>query len=168
MRREILLAVPCLLLALLVQTAIVSRIRLLDGTADLVLVLVAAWALQERVRSGWVWGAAAGLLVGAVTGLGWLPYLGGYLGAVALARLLVHRVWQAPLLAMFAVTLLASLAILAGSHLLLVLSGVELSFGTTFTRIILPSTLLNLLVGIPVHSLMRDLARGLYRDWTTE
>ena len=55
-----LFAFPILSLAIMLQTAIVSRINLLAGGADLMLLILAAWALQERVATAWHWAALAG------------------------------------------------------------------------------------------------------------
>lgn len=159
MRRDILLVIPVLLLALILQTAIVSRMALLSGSADIILLIVAGWAVQERVRSAWVWGVAAGFMVGLVSAAPWYVYLVGYLAVVALARLLTHRIWQAPLLAMFTVTFVGTILILIMTYLQrILLDGVSLVFGDVFTQIILPSLLLNLLLAIPIRSMMSDLA----------
>lgn len=162
MRLSILVAIPVLGLAVILQTSIVGRINLLNGAADLVLLIIAAWGLQERVHSAWVWGAAAGFLVGFVSGVPWYIYLAGYLAVIGMARLLAHRVWQAPLLAMFTVTLTGTLVLLMLTYFERSLFEVPLVFNLTFVQIILPSILLNLLLAIPVHALMRDLANRLY------
>ena len=162
MRRGILVAIPVLGLAAMLQTSIIGRINLLNGAADLVLLILAAWGLQERVRSAWVWGAMAGLLVGFISGTPWYVYLGGYMVVVGMARLLAQRVWQAPLLAMFTVTLIGTLVLLMLSYLERSLLETSLVFNLSFGQIILPSILLNLLLAIPVHALIRDLANRLY------
>ncbi len=164
MRRGILVAIPVLGLAVMLQTSIIGRINLLNGAADLVLLVLAAWGLQERVRSAWVWGAAAGLLVGFVSGVPWYVYLAGYLVVVGLARILAHRIWQAPLLAMFTVTLIGTLVLLMLTYVERSLFETSLSFDLSFVQIILPSILLNLLLAIPVHALIRDLANRLYPE----
>jgi rod shape-determining protein MreD len=162
MRREILVAVPVLVLAILLQTAIISRMTLLGGNADLVLLILVAWGLQERVRSAWVWGAAAGLLVGAISAVPWYIYLASYLAVVAAARLLTRRIWQAPLLAMFAITFMGTLMLLMMTFFYRSVLEIPLAFSQAFIQIILPSVLLNLLLAIPVHALVRDLLRRLY------
>ncbi len=162
MRRSILVAIPVLGLAIVLQTSIIERINLLNGAADLVLLIVAAWCLQERSKGTWFWGAAAGLLVGFVSGIPWYIYLAGYLIVVALARVLAHRVWQAPLLAMFTVTLFGTMVLLMLAYMERSLLVVSLPFNLSFVQIILPSILLNMLMAIPVHSLVRDLANRLY------
>lgn len=162
MRRGILVAIPILGLAVMLQTSIVGRINLLNGEADLVLLILAAWGLQERVRGAWVWGAAAGLLVGFISGVPWYVYLVSYLTVIGIARILAHRVWQAPLLAMFTVTLIGTLVLLMLTYLERFVFEVSLSINVSFLQIILPSILLNLLLAIPVHALIHDLANRVY------
>jgi rod shape-determining protein MreD len=164
MRRSILVAIPVLGLAMMIQTAVISRINLLHGAADLVLLTLAAWALQDRVQYAWVWGAVAGLLAGFISGIPWYIYLVGYLAVVGMARLLAHRVWQAPLLAMFTVTLVGTLAVLMLTYLQRSLFEVPLVFYQAFMQIVLPSVLLNLLLSIPVHAVIRDLAKRLFPE----
>ncbi len=62
MRRAILAAIPILGLTLMLQLSILSRMMLLSGNADLILLVLAAWALQERARGAWIWGVAASLI----------------------------------------------------------------------------------------------------------
>ena len=152
-------AFPILALAVILQSAIVSRISLLSGYADLTLVIIVAWALQEGVETAWHWAVLAGGMVAVVSGLPWAVPLAVFLTAVFIARTLQKRIWQAPMIAMFTVTFLASMF----SHLLtfitLNLTGGSLPIGDTFSLVTLPSMLLNLLLAIPVFWLMRDLAR---------
>lgn len=61
-----LVAIPIIILTVILQSAIVSRLPLLDGSADLSLVVLAAWALQDGVETAWHWALAIGLLVGFV------------------------------------------------------------------------------------------------------
>lgn len=164
MRRAILIAIPILVLTTILQTSIASRIMLLSGNADLVLLVVVAWALQERVRGAWIWGVGGSLLVGLVSGVPWYIYLVGYLSVVGIARLLVHRIWQAPLLVMFAVTLIGTVELLMLTFINRTLFDVPLDLSEVFLQIILPTILLNLLLAIPVHGIIHDLANRLYPD----
>ncbi len=164
MRRAILSAIPVLGLVMMLQISIASRIMLLSGNVDLLLLVVAAWGLQERVRAAWIWGLVASLLAGLVSGVPWYIYLIGYLSVVGMARLMVHHIWQAPLLAMFAVTFIGTLELLMLTFVQRTILEVPLSFSDVFSQIILPTVLLNLLLAIPVHSLIRDLAKWLYPE----
>jgi len=75
-----LIALPVLGLAVIVQSSIVGAFPLLGGSADLVLVLLTAWALQEAVTTGFHWAFLASVLVSLVSSLPWFIYLLGTLG----------------------------------------------------------------------------------------
>ena len=163
-----LVALPVIILAVILQTAIVSRVYLLSGIADLPLVMLAAWALQEKVETAWHWAAATGLLVGFISALPILAPVIGYFAVVGLAQILQGRVWQAPLLAMFSVTFFGSVIASILSFAVLRLSGVTLPMGDVLGMLTLPGVLLNMLLAIPVYAVMRDLARWVYPSLEVE
>jgi hypothetical protein len=157
-----LVAAPVILLTVILQSAVISRVYLLSGIADLPLVMLAAWALQEEVDSAWHWAVATGLLVGFVSGISWIVPFSGYIAVVMLARIFQRRVWQAPLLAMFSITFLGTILISLLSIVALRFSGVQLPLGDVLGLLTLPGVLLNMLIAIPVYAVMRDLARWVY------
>lgn len=157
-----LIAFPLLGLAAILQSSIVSRTHLLSGYAVLLLILLAAWALQDGVKSAWLWGALTCLFVGFISSMPVLVIIIGYLAVVFLARVLQKRVWQAPLLAMFSVVFLGTLFFHAVSFLVLTFSGTPFSFGDVMGLITLPSLLLNMLLSVPIYALMRDLSYWVY------
>ncbi len=157
-----LVAIPILALAFMLQTAVVSRITLLSGSADFVLLILVAWALQEQVKSAWHWAALAGLMAAFVSGLPPYVLLAGYLLAVAVARYVIRQIWHSPVLALFTVTFFSTLVVHIITFLSLVLRGSSASFGDALALITLPSLFLNLLLALPVHSFIRDLALWVY------
>jgi rod shape-determining protein MreD len=159
-----LIAIPLLTVLLILQSAIVSRIVLLHGTADLLLLAVVAWALQKRVDTAWHWSVIAGLLISFVSALPFGIALLGYLVATGLTLLLRQRVWQVPILAMFIATFLGTLGTQGLALAALRLSGDPLPIIQAFNLITLPSILLNLLLAIPAYALLGDLAGWLYPE----
>lgn len=157
-----LIALPVLALAVILQSAVVSQIKLLSGYADLPLLVLCAWALQERVKSGWHWAALGCALVAFVSHLPWFVFAISYFVIVWVAQALQKRVWQAPLLAMFSVTLFGTLFLHALSFAVMRVIGVPLALDDVIGLITLPSLLINMLVSIPIHGIMRDLARWVY------
>lgn len=157
-----LIAAPVIILAVMLQSAIVSRITLLSGAADLPLVMLAAWALQDEVETAWHWAVGAGLLVGFVSGIHWSVPLLSYLSIVAFSHLFQRRVWQAPLLAMFSVTFLGTIGMSLFSLVVLRVIGIALPLSDVLGLVTLPSILLNMLLAIPAYAVMRDLARWVY------
>ena len=153
-----LVALPILALAFMLQTAVVSRITLLSGSADLVLLILVSWALQEQVETAWHWAALAGLMAAFVSGLPPVVLLIAYLLAVSLARYVLRQIWQTPVLALFTVTFFSTLLLHLITYLSLLFRGTSVSFGDALALITLPSVFLNFLLALPVHSFIRDLA----------
>ena len=157
-----LVAIPLLALIVIAQSAIIPGFSLLAGYADVLLVVLAALALQDGVSTSLHWALLGGLMISLVSHLPWFIYLSGYLGVVLLARLLQRRVWQVPLLAMFTVTFLGTVLMHLLTYSYLVIYGGALSFSDAMGLVTLPSLLLNLLIAIPLFGMMRDLARWVF------
>lgn len=156
------IALPLLGLAVIVQSAIVGRFPLLGGTADLILVLVTAWSLQQGVSTGFHWAFLASVFISLVSSLPWFVFFAAYAGVVLLAFLLQRRVWQVPMLAMLVLTFLGT-ALLHGMTLLyLYFSGSTIAVADSLGLITLPTVLLNMLIAIPAYGMMRDLAGWVY------
>lgn len=160
----ILTAFPLFAFLTILQTTIISRLPLLHGSADLVLLVIIAWALQERVRTAWHWALIGSAYIGLASALALYIPLIGYLVTTALALLLRRRIWQAPLLAMFAITLLGTLISHFTTALSLSIAGTPLPWVETLEMITLPSLFLNILLAAPVYALVRDLAEWLHPE----
>jgi rod shape-determining protein MreD len=154
-----LIAFPLLALVIIVQSTVVSQMTLLAGYADLMLVVLAAWALKADAATTWLWTLLGGAMVSFVSGMPWPVTMSGYLLTVLLAQLFRQRVWQAPLLAMFSVTFVGTLVMGVLTIFTLNLLGTPLPIGDSLGLIVLPSILLNLLFAIPIYAMMRDLAQ---------
>jgi cell shape-determining protein MreD len=157
-------AFPVVILLTMLQIGVVSRLPLLHGTADVVLLGLVAWSLHERVSSAWFWAVFAGLLVSMVSALPFLAPLWGYLIVTTLARLLRQRVWQTPFLAMLLVTFAGTLVTLALDWAVLQFQTGAYPLSTAINLIVMPSALLNLLFALPVYALVNDLADFLYPE----
>jgi cell shape-determining protein MreD len=158
----ILIAFPIFLILLGLQIGVVSQLTLLNGAADLILLTVVAWGLQERAKSAWVWAVIAGLMVSFVSGLPYMAPLIAYLAATAIARLLQQRIWQTPILAMFIATLAATLFQSILSLIVLQLSDVSINLQVAFAQVVVPSAFLNLLLSLPMYIIVNDLVKLIY------
>lgn len=152
------LAIPVLLVAFMLQLAIVSNLPLLGGTADLILIVLVAWAIQERTKTLWFWTLVGGGLVALVSAMPGMAALLGYMMAILLVRLLTMRVWQVPILTLFIGIVLGTLVQHLFSITALFFDGRPLPFEESMTWVTLPSILLNLILALPVYGLISDLA----------
>jgi rod shape-determining protein MreD len=155
-------AFPLLLLAVILQSAVVSQVKLLSGYADLPLLLLGAWALQKRVKSAWHWAVVVCVMLGFISSMPLPVLVIGYFAVVFVAQTLQKRVWQAPLLAMFSVTFIGTLFLHLLSFFVLRLLGTPFVFADVIGLITLPSLLLNMLFSIPIYAFMREIAHWVY------
>jgi len=158
----IILAFPVLIALIILQTVVVSRLPLLLGNADLILLALTAWALQERVKDAWIWTIIGGILVSLISAVPFYGLLIGYLAITGIARILQRRVWQTPVLAMFVATFLGTLITQGLSFIFLIIKGVPIDLQEALRLVTLPSLLLNLVLAFPIRAIMVDLAAWLY------
>ena len=147
---------------MVVQMAIASRLPLLSGYADLLLVALAAWSLQERVQTAWHWAIFAGLLVGWTSAVPWPIPLAGYLLTIIFARTLVRHIWQTPLLGMFVVVFMGTLLMHLLTIIALRLTGSPMPIDEALSVVTLPSLFINLSLALFAFPILRDLAVWVY------
>ena len=158
----VLLSVPVLFGLLMLQTVVFRNVLLLSGTADIMLLVLAAWALHERTKGVLQIAMIAGFMVGSVSALPlYIPIL-VYMLIVLAARRLQAYIWQTPVLAMFLITVVGSLSYNALSLIVLQLSGMRLRWDEGLVQVILPAALLNLLLSLPVYALVTDFANWVF------
>ncbi len=159
---SILFAFPFLGILVIVQSAVVNRMPLLHGTADIILLVVIAWSLRPRVKTHWHWTIIGGLLVSLFTSLPVYVYPAGYLLATTLTVFLRKRVWKAPILAMFSVVFIVTLFIHFLTVFTLGIQGTLLPLVEVLNQVTLPSLLLNLLLAVPIYAIIGDIADRFY------
>lgn len=159
-----LIAIPVLGGLAMLQSSILSRLPLLHGSSDLIMLAIIAWALQKKTQTAWQWCIIGGLVANLTSALPLGVPLMGYILTTAIALLLRQRVWQVPILAMFLVTFLGTLITHGITVFALRLQGDPIPVLEAFNLITLPSILLNLLFAVLVYALAGELARWLYPE----
>jgi len=148
----------------ILQSTIVSRMALLNGTADLILLFILAWALQDRVESAWQWSIIGGIFASLYSALPFGSYVIAYIVATSVTRMLKRWVWKAPFLAMLVATFIGTLIVFLVALITRAISGVNIPMTSALNLILLPGLLLNLILAIPVYSIVHDLAGWLYPE----
>ncbi|HVP21389.1 MAG TPA: hypothetical protein VMS73_05960 [Anaerolineaceae bacterium] len=148
----------------MLQSVIFSRLPLLSGTADLVLLVIVAWSLQKKVKNALVWTLVGGLMVSYVSAMPAYAPLIGYILVFGFTRLIQRRIWQVPILTMITATVLGTFVTHILNILFLFVTGDPIPFQESITYITLPSALLNLLLALPIFVLVTDLAKWVYPE----
>jgi len=143
-------------LALIFQSSVFANLRLLQGSSDLVLLTLIAWLLNPRLPYPGLWMLLAGLMVGWVSAMPWWAAILAYGAAGGLTLALRQRLWRTSLLLYLFLVVVGTLIVYGTTWLALFVLGTLGSWQEAFTQIILPGALINLLLALPVHSLVTE------------
>ncbi len=144
------------------QSAIFSQTPLLSGTADLLLLFLIAWSLQEQVKNSWLWTVITGVMISLISAMPFFTPLIGYLGVVGVSKLLQRKVWRIPVLAMFVVVLIGTFFQQSVYILALQAAGAPITWLQSLDNVMLPSILLNMIFALPMYAIVTDLAGRIY------
>lgn len=154
---SVILSIPILAFISILQSAVFSRLPLNQGVADLMLVILAAIALQKRVTTAWQWSIIGGLLIDFSSGLPFGIYTVSYLLATALAVILRERIWRFTFLMQLLIVLIGTLLSHGLSYLVLFLQGSNLSFLPVLQVVTMPTIILNFMLSLPIFILTKDI-----------
>ncbi len=150
------------IIAFMLQYGVVSRSTMLSGAADLLLLFIAAWSLHEHNKRMWVLILIFAAFISFVSATPFFVSIFVYLGIFLLSKYLNTWVWQTPLLAMFLLTFVGTLFQHIVYLAVLWVNQTPFDWATAFSNVTLPTVLLNMLLAIPVHALVHEMARSVY------
>jgi len=157
-----LVSIPVVLLLLSLQVSIFSRLTLLNGFADILIIWLSAWIIQAKTRNAWLWCIIAILTSIYVSGIPWYAVIAGYSCIFIMGIFVNKRLWQSPLLSFYLVLIVGSLASYTIVMVSLQLTGYSQNLREMISTIIMPSLLLNLIFSLPVYLLARDMSNWLH------
>lgn len=163
-----LLSVPILLLLLSIQITISSKFLLLDGFADIILVWLTAWVIQSRVKKSWIWFALAITMTAFISAVPWYAIFAGYTVIFLLGYYMKKRLWQSPMLSFFVALILGSTSYYLIQFLVLKILASSIPWIDAVQRIIIPSTILNLVIGFPIFLIARDFSSMIFEEIENE
>ncbi len=156
------LGIPLLILLAIFQSTLLGTFQFLDGRPDLILLAVIGWGLAGGSEEAMVWGLVGGIFLDMLSGvpIGTTSIILILIGT--LVSLFEGRIWEANFLMPLGTTLAGSLLFHILSLGVILLMGREIDWTYAFTRVILPSTFINLLLALPVAQALKGLRSRLY------
>ncbi len=158
------IAIPVMLVLSVLQITAVSRIVLFNGTADLVLLAVAAWGIRERGKNVFLWAFIGGLLISFMTAMPLFTPIIPYMAIALMARIFQDRLWQAPILSLIIVVFIGTLFQHIFNIIVLQLNGINISLLESLQRVTLPSLLLNFFFLFPIYVLISDIGKWVFPE----
>ena len=154
-----LISIPVMMILSVLQSTAISRLTLLSGSADIILLAVAAWGVKEKGYNAFLWALIGGLFTALITAMPlYIPIISYTFVALA-ARLLYSRIWQSPIIMLIIIVVAGTLFQHSLSIFYLQTTGSDMLFMTAFREITLPSLLLNFFFIFPTYVLISDLRR---------
>lgn len=158
------IAIPIMLVLTILQITAVSRIVLFNGTADLVLLAVAAWGVRERGKNVFLWAFIGGVLISLTSAMPLFTPIIPYMVIALIARIFQDRLWQAPILSLIIVVFAGTLFQHVFNIFLIQLDGVNIGFVESIQKVTLPSLLLNFFFLFPVYVLISDIGKWVFPE----
>ena len=143
------IGIPSIALLAVLQTSLVSHLRLLEGRPDLVLLAIVAWALTGKGHEAMIVGFAGGLFLDAFSTV---P-LGVSSAALVMVAAIVSysegQFWGINPIMQLAAVLVSSVVFYAVIIFALVTIGQPVDLQQALSRIVLPSLFVNLILALP-------------------
>ncbi len=156
------IGIPLILITAILQTTIISRLTFENGTANLLLIIIIIWGLHERSKGSWVLAIISGLLLTLSSNLPVGTYIISFLIVNMIVRYLNKKIWKSPLLVLIMVMIVSTLIEHAVTYLALVFIGQVNPVGLIFSRITIPSVILNLVWAFPVFFVLNHVLDRLF------
>jgi len=156
------LGIPLVILLAIFQSTLLGAFQFLEGRPDLVLLAIIGWGLAGGSEEAMVWGLVGGVALDMLSGV---P-----IGTTSIILILIamlvslyeDRIWEANFLTPLGITLVGSLIFHIMSLGVIILMGREIDWSYMFSRVILPSTFINLLLAIPSAQVFKVLRNRLF------
>jgi len=148
--------IPLVILLVIVQTSVISRLDISYGMIDLVLVTLIAVGIHPKSRYIVYWFLFAGFLLAIISPVRLMYPLIPYVITGITVEILRKRIWRIPLLLMAILTFLGSLLTQIFAYLTIYFTQTQLPFTDSLFQVSLPSITLNILICIPVYLVIKD------------
>jgi rod shape-determining protein MreD len=149
----LIIGIPLMAGLAIMQSAIISYMPFLEGTPNMVLLVVVSWSLIGRSREAMILGLFGGVFLDM---LSILPVGSTSISLILIAyliSLLEGGFWESNFFTPLVATLVATVMFFSLTILTLLLAGRTLDLLSSLTRIFLPSLFLNLVICLPIYHL---------------
>lgn len=155
-----LIILPILLFGMLLQTTVFASLSLISGKADILLLILVSWNINKDDNAYILWAIFAGSVFAFYSSTPWfVPFL-GYILVSLITRKIKSMTFHLPIFLLIFSTLLSSSAFLSlFLAQIWIFSGFEADITTMFWSITIPSLFLNLILILPVNSIVHEFVK---------
>ena len=165
---EVIVGLPIFAIAAFLQVSVFSKIRLLNGAVNLVMLCLIVWSINSSTKYSWIMAVWSGLLMSFVSAMPIKSYMWFNLGIWGLIWFIKKRVWQMPMILTLFVTIVSTLVEALFTLGLLTVQNANLDYLLSLNQVIVPSLIMNLLFTIPVYAFLNDVINTIYINEVAE
>ena len=152
-------SIPIMLILTVIQTVVVSRIKLVGGTADIILLAIVSWGISKEDRSLFIWALVGGFLISLISAMPALAVISSYLIVAGITKIFQRRLWQSPILAVLLSSFIGTIMKFIIDIIALQFMGIELDLSISIEMTLATNLILNLFVLFPIYLIINDLAK---------
>jgi len=153
------MSIPIMLIFSVIQTVAVSRITLMGGSADIILLAIVSWGISEEDSSVFSWALVGGIFISFISAMPTAAVITSYLVIAGISRVFQKVLWQAPILAILLSSFIGTIVKFTIDIIALQLMGIELTLFESIKMALAPNLILNLFILFPIYMIVSDLAR---------
>lgn len=157
-----LIGIPAFAILAILQSSLVSHLRLIEGRPDLVMLAVVAWALTGRGREAMILGFAGGLFLDVFSAVPLGVSAAALVIVAVIASYSEGQFWGINPIMQLAAVLVGSVVYNSVIIFTLVATGQPLDLQLALGRIVLPSLFVNLILALPMVQLTEGLHNWLH------
>ncbi len=159
---EIILAFPVMVFSAIIQVTVFGKIHLLNGSADIILLIIIAWSLHENTRYSIVWTMVGALVMTYLSAMPMYGYMFIYFIMWLFIQFLKKRVWQMPVILMLFLSMFGSFFEAFMTFAILKFQGTSIPLDTALVQVVIPSLIMNMILAVPVYGIFTDIANTIY------
>ena len=156
------LGIPIILVAGILQTTIISKVLFENGSANLLLITIIIWGLHDRSKGSWILAIISAVLLTSLSSVPFGVYILVFLVINLIVLLIRGKIWKTPFLVLILLVIAGTIIEHAFSYLGLLLTGFNASIGIIFTSVTIPSIILNLFWTFPIFLILNQLLNKLF------
>jgi|GEM_PF-594428 len=151
---------PILVFGMILQSAVLGRFSLLAGKADILLLILISWNINKDDKAYFLWATFAGALYALYSAtLVFLPFL-LYILISGITRKIKSMTYHLPIFLLILSTMVGSVVFYGLTMAQAwVFSGFQINLSEMFWQIMIPSMFLNIVLILPVNSIVKEFAR---------
>lgn len=149
---------------IILQSVVISNLHLRYGSANIMMLVILAWAIQEKAQKKWAVGLFGAILYSLISATSVYVTILTYLIIITITRFIINKLWRMPIFIMILMSIIGTFLEHFLSLFSLQFSGTYLPIQESISLVTLPSVLLNLIISIPVYAIITDITRLAYPD----